>query len=240
MRLVVWNCHQAFHKKFDVLLTHLRPDVAVIAECASPDVERIRAVYRSPTVTGYEWVGDKRDRGLGVFTFGSFGISERRSGPASARYSIHATITGPTPLELVAVWTKYPGYVENAHAALDAHREALASGRAVLAGDLNSSVLFDRKHTPNHSDLVRRLQTDFDMVSAYHVHFGETQGAETRPTHVHNTRKTTFHIDYAFVPGTWAVEAVEVGAGQTWSGLSDHFPLVVDVADATTSQTEAA
>ena len=35
MRLVAWNCAMALHRKFEALLS-LRPDVAVIAECAEP------------------------------------------------------------------------------------------------------------------------------------------------------------------------------------------------------------
>ena len=33
MRLVAWNCNMALQRKFDAVLS-LRPDVAVIAECA--------------------------------------------------------------------------------------------------------------------------------------------------------------------------------------------------------------
>ena len=37
MRIVAWNCAKALHKKFDPLLA-LRPDIAVISECAEPAV----------------------------------------------------------------------------------------------------------------------------------------------------------------------------------------------------------
>ncbi len=44
MRLVAWNCAMALHRKFEALL-RLRPDVAVIAECAEPGrlAERLAA-----------------------------------------------------------------------------------------------------------------------------------------------------------------------------------------------------
>jgi hypothetical protein len=44
MRLVVWNCAQALQKKFDAL-AGLKPDVAVIAECAGSDVAAATTVY---------------------------------------------------------------------------------------------------------------------------------------------------------------------------------------------------
>lgn len=230
MRVVVWNCRQAFAKKFDVFLRVLRPDVAVVPECAAPDVKSVRTVYSWPAVTGHAWVGENRNKGLAVFTFGGYRVLDQRPGAHASRYSLHASIGGPMPLELVAVWAQAPGYVENVHAALDTHGGALASGRGVLAGDLNSNVVFDRKHTPNHSDLVERLRSEFNMVSAYHVHFGEHHGLETRPTHLHNTRKTTFHLDYTFVPAGWVEGAkVDVGSVGSWRAMSDHVPVVVDV-----------
>ncbi len=219
----------ALHSKFEAL-RGLRPDIAIIAECASPETPRLAQVYSMPAVSGRAWVGENRNKGLAVLAFGEFGLRASRPGPPEARYSLHAGIEGPVGFDLVAVWSQRPGYVENVHAALDAHRDVLASGRAILAGDLNSSAKFDREHTPNHSDLVNRLRDEFNMVSAYHAFFHEEQGAETRPTHIHNTRKTTFHIDYTFVPATWLerLVRVEVGRREEWGQYSDHLPLVAE------------
>jgi hypothetical protein len=77
---------------------------------------------------------------------------------------------------------------------------------------------------------VKRLRDEFNMVSAYHSFFQEQQGDETRPTHVHNTRKTTFHIDYIFVPTTWVKRMVRVDLGrrEEWGQYSDHLPLVAE------------
>jgi exonuclease III len=42
----------------------------------------------------------------------------------------------------------------------------------------------------------------------------------------------TFHLDYIFIPREWAsrLKTVEVGKCETWLKLSDHCPVVVDVA----------
>ncbi|MFT7585290.1 MAG: hypothetical protein ACI9EW_001714, partial [Cellvibrionaceae bacterium] len=37
MKIVAWNCNMAFRRKLDPLLS-LQPDIAVISECAQPDI----------------------------------------------------------------------------------------------------------------------------------------------------------------------------------------------------------
>ena len=57
------------------------------------------------------------------------------------------------------------------------------------------------------------------------------QGAELHPTFYWRTR-TTYHIDYVFVPrrSMGGVRSVVVGSRADWiaSGLSDHAPLIID------------
>ena len=74
-------------------------------------------------------------------------------------------------------------------------------------------------------------------MSAYHARTGEVNGEETEPTHCWRDRKKdgpTYHIDYIFLPESWlgAVSDLQVGTFEDWcgSGLSDHVPLVVDLA----------
>jgi hypothetical protein len=58
------------------------------------------------------------------------------------------------------------------------------------------------------------------------------QGLESRPTYYHLWNKhSSFHIDYCFVPSSWAkqIAQVDVGGFDDWKGLSDHRPLVVDI-----------
>jgi hypothetical protein len=37
MKIVAWNCNMGFHKKYESLLA-LKPDVAIIPECANTDL----------------------------------------------------------------------------------------------------------------------------------------------------------------------------------------------------------
>ena len=42
MRLVTWNCNMALHRKLEALRS-LEPDVAILSECARPDIVAERA-----------------------------------------------------------------------------------------------------------------------------------------------------------------------------------------------------
>jgi hypothetical protein len=68
MRIVTWNCNMALHRKAAPLLA-LKPDIAVVCECAAPD--RLRAhggtdwLQESPV-----WVGHNPHKGLAVLALG--------------------------------------------------------------------------------------------------------------------------------------------------------------------------
>jgi hypothetical protein len=70
MRLVAWNCNMALHRKADALLS-LRPDIAVISECAEPE-----RLFRTGCSTWIEtepvWIGRHATKGLAVFTFNGY------------------------------------------------------------------------------------------------------------------------------------------------------------------------
>jgi hypothetical protein len=75
-----------------------------------------------------------------------------------------------------------------------------------------------------------RLFEGHGLISAYHSHHGEKQGAETRPTYFfYRHQDKPFHIDDVFVPKDWKLGSVEVGSFPEWGHLSDHVPVVVDV-----------
>src|SRR4051812_40477094 len=65
MRMAIWNCAMALHRKFDAML-RLRPDIAVICECAEP--KRLQELAGSVEFgAGAVWVGNNRNKGLAVF-----------------------------------------------------------------------------------------------------------------------------------------------------------------------------
>jgi exodeoxyribonuclease-3 len=241
MRLVAWNCAMAFDRKLPALLA-LEPDLAVISECAEP--ERLRARLARGALSGEPvWIGDNPHKGLAVFAFNGYRVELAESYRPSLRFVAPVRVGGPLAFGLLAVWAqnlsggisrkRQPGPLR---LALSHYRAFLGAGPAMVAGDFNNNVTWDRPGWRiNHAEALARL-TAAGLVSAYHAHRGEPPGAETLPTLYWRDRRKdgpTYHIDYVFLPRLWLprLRAVSLGDFENWcgTGLSDHVPVTVDV-----------
>lgn len=229
LRIVTWNCRQALHKKAAALLA-LKPDIAVIQECAKP--ERWQQAGASWAL----WHGDNPVKGLALLSFGAWTLEPVAVSVQDCRLFLPARVRGPVAFNLLGVWTQQAAtsrrdsYIGQLHIALDFYRDFLAQGASVVAGDLNSNAIWDLRYpSNNHTQAVARL-AGLGMVSAYHTVHRRAHGCEVHMTHRHNLGNK-FHLDYCFVPRTWAqhIGGVQVG-GSKWYRLSDHAPLIVDVA----------
>jgi exodeoxyribonuclease-3 len=243
MRLVAWNCGMALHRKMDALL-QLEPDVAVVCECAEPG--RLRA---HGTLDGYPgellWVGNNPHKGLAVLAFNGYSAQMAEEYMPSLRYIAPVHVSGPAEFNLLAVWAQIGNGTGSTRThqlgplrrALSRYREFMTAAPAIVAGDLNNNVFWDRPgRRSNHLGTVDRLER-LGLVSAYHAMYDEQQGEESIPTIYWRDRKKdgpTYHIDYVFIPRGWIehVRDFAVGTFEDWcgSGLSDHVPLVVDLA----------
>jgi len=240
MRIVAWNCNMALERKAQGLLA-LRPDIAVISECAEPD--RLRSRGASWMESEPVWIGRNPHKGLAVFGFNGHAVRLAEPYLASLHYVAPVHVDGPTEGNLLAVWA------QNASAggirkhqlgplrrAMSRYKEFLSHPAAVIAGDLNSNTIWDKPGWRiNHSTKVRILEEEFGLVSAWHAVRGELHGAETVPTLYWRDRTKdgpTYHIDYVFLPSRWIEKVtVEIGPFELWcrAGLSDHAPVIVDV-----------
>jgi exodeoxyribonuclease-3 len=101
MRILVWNLNMAAHKKI-ALLQQFAPDLAILPECASPEV----LVAKCPEFTfiDAQWVERSRHKGLGVFSFGEVRLSRVRSLDPRYEMFLPLTVTGPRCFNLLAVW----------------------------------------------------------------------------------------------------------------------------------------
>jgi len=232
----------ALHRKAAALLA-LRPDVAVISECATP--ERLRArgpcdwIEQAPV-----WIGDNANKGLGVFAFNGYRATLSALHAPRLRHIAPVHIDGPLSFNLLAVWAQNAsGGVTRKHQqgplrrALTRQRAFLTDRPAVIAGDWNSNVIWDKPGWRNNHMTKVRLLDRLDLVSAYHATTGEVEGSESTPTHYWRDRRKdgpTYHIDYVFLPRNWLsrIREFSVGSFEDWcgNGLSDHVPLIVDVA----------
>ena len=245
MRLVAWNCNMALHRKLAALLA-LKPDVAVLSECASPErlVERLGAgALDGASRCGSAPTGTRAWRCSPSTAIAP--ASPMTSIGGRSRFIAPVRIEGPTSFNLLAVWAqnfsdgirrkRQPGPLRLA--LTRDYRAFLGAGPAIVAGDFNNNIFWDKPgYLINHSHTVTLLER-YGLVSAYHHARGEAQGAETEPTHYWRDRKKdgpTYHIDYMFLPRPWAsgMREMSVGTFEDWCGarLSDHVPLVVDVA----------
>jgi exodeoxyribonuclease-3 len=240
VRVVAWNCNMALDRKVDALLA-LKPDIAIVCECAEPERLRSKASWMQGAPV---WIGRNPHKGLAVFAFNGYAVRLADSYYSSLRYIAPVHVDGPTQCNLLAVWA------QNASAGgirkhqlgplrrgLSRYRSFLGERPAVIAGDLNSNTIWDKPGWRiNHSTKVRILEESFGLVSAYHTIRGEAHGQESEPTLYWRDRTKdgpTYHIDYVFLPTAWIgkVSHLSIGAFETWcgAGLSDHVPVIVDV-----------
>jgi hypothetical protein len=232
MRIVVWNCRMALSRKRQHLYA-LHPDIAVIPECS-------QNCLKLCLKDGFEgrWFGDNPRKGLGVLVAKPLHIASAEK--SRNKWVVPMEITGgPCDFLLIAVWTTLVkgslarSYIGQLSEAVASNPQWFIGKHTILCGDFNSNKIWDdmRKKTGNHSTVVSALEKH-RLASAYHHFFSESQGAESQPTYYFwHHKNRPYHIDYVFLPQHWAsqIQRVEVGSHASWSKLSDHVPLSVDV-----------
>jgi hypothetical protein len=228
MRLVTWNCCRGTYSTKVPLLDSLVADIAVIQECARPVAESETSL----------WFGDNPRQGIAVRTSDQYQIRALPTAADVPKFVFPVEVVGPESFSLLAVWSKGKQsfrYVMGVVKAVEAYRDLIEASPTVLIGDFNSNAIWDTWHPRdlNHSALVALL-SHLGIVSSYHFFFGESHGAETRPTcyFLWNEHRP-YHVDYCFIPRSWAsrIQLVEVGSYDAWRQYSDHRPLLVDIAD---------
>ena len=83
MRIVAWNCNMALDRKARGLLA-LKPDIAVISECAEP--ARLRARGAGWMESDPVWIGRNPHKGLAVFGFNGHAVRLADSYHAALHY----------------------------------------------------------------------------------------------------------------------------------------------------------
>ena len=225
----------ALPKKFDRLLA-LRPDVAVVQECASPVRDAARG-WRPPC-TDYDWIGFNPDKGVGMFTFGNLRISRHRAYSDAFSLYLPAQIYGRCRLNLLGVWMadarKMPvGSTNDPRVALRHYRRFLTAAPAVVAGDFNllpqqMSQRSDR--SPVGYSVIERLAR-VGLRNADSIPLRGAVDNGLRRTLYHQRRfGRGFVVDYLFIPRREAprLTAFEVCDPHDWLPWSDHVPLIAE------------
>src|SRR6266853_4210677 len=98
MRIVAWNCNMALDRKVEGLLA-LKPDIAVISECAEP--ERMLSRGASWMESDPVWIGRNPHKGLAVFGFNGHAARIAEIYEPRFRYIAPVRISGPVDCNLL-------------------------------------------------------------------------------------------------------------------------------------------
>jgi exodeoxyribonuclease-3 len=223
-----------FHEKVGLLL-QLAPDVAIVPECARPEVLLRREARLGAGAMA--WAGTNPRKGIAVLTFGAWHIEPASRTEEDLGTILALRIEGDAVFHLVAVWNSPVRRVAGRRplrlaAALETLVPFLSGGPAILAGDFNRALLRRRKDGARvPSKLARRIEA-MGLASAYHTARGVRPGEEPEPTLFMNRgRSWSRHVDYCFLDKRTlaALRRVEVGPAIPWILASDHVPLAVEI-----------
>src|SRR5262245_18991257 len=203
LRLLVWNCSGRLHDKLHDLVD-LAPDVAVLPECACPEVLLRRVPPAALGLRDLLWDGTHPSRGLAVATFGSWRACTSSVHRARAATTLPVRLTAPAQLDLVGVWARPPRPDVGHRTGPEPLRDALArvlprlaSPPVVLAGDFNRTLA-------GKGGLRADLATA-GFISAYHHVRGAKPGEEAEATFYRLRRyPSRHHLDHVLVDGATA------------------------------------
>jgi endonuclease/exonuclease/phosphatase family metal-dependent hydrolase len=229
MRLITWNCSWGKSGEKREAILALEPDIVVLQELRR----------EAPDSSTYRWYGgDPKKKGITVIARNGYELAPVRKRPSVPRWVVPVQVSGPRSFLMLAVWTtnyehRYR-YVRGLNRALDLYRGVIAQHEStVVLGDFNANVIWDAEHPEGQSQgALNEKLSALGLTSAYHTYFREKHGKETRHTHYfYHHEHRPYHIDYCFVPRAWGrPKKVSVGSYADWRPMSDHCPLVVDVA----------
>jgi hypothetical protein len=235
LRVVTWNCNMALDRKFERLLS-LRPDVAIIQECASP--ERLAAKGRPLACTAFKWIGFNEDKGLGILTFGDLIVCRHRAYADAFALYLPAVISGRWRFHVLGVWTADPrkvppGATNDPVRAIGFYRSFIDEASTIVAGDFNRlpQQMTARAKGAGGPSAVELL-TNAGLANADYVMSDATGQPALRRTHYHQRHFARgFVVDYLYIPASFGahLSAFEVGDPHDWLGLSDHVPLVAEL-----------
>ena len=223
----------AFRKKYACLLP-FAADIVSIQECEHIDKLADEWLQQYPY---HHWVGKNEHKGLALFAKEPFEITYRYDDFSIYFRTLHSDIFG------LALWVqdnkvdRQLRYVGGLNYLLEQTQQHIRfDKRCVLFGDLNASVVFDKKSRKlfgNFADFQQRMGV-MSLHSVYHKLHQQSYGNETDPTfYLYRHLDKPYHFDYVYASTDimQAVTACEIGMPEDFLGYSDHMPMMVEFAD---------
>jgi exodeoxyribonuclease-3 len=215
----------------------LRPDLAVIPECAEPDI--LRREVPEFAFSDCDWSGANPVKGLGVFAFNGLTLRLHQSWRREFHLFLPLEVRGRVTVNLLAVWAFKQGEKPEVGPnpgttllAIEYYRPFLTAQPSIVAGDFNGNVFWDKKRRYHRFAEVDAILQSLGLVSAYHHHTGVALGEETASTYFEFRRtEDAYHIDYVYIPVKMAGRMREMTVCQPseWLTASDHVPVVVEI-----------
>lgn len=251
IRIVTWNCNQALDQKWSRLQA-IGPDIAIVQECASPEVLVSKGVKIDPEKC--LWMpksnATNANKGLGIFPRGGVIIrqapdwevvvSKWNDAPHRLDVLLPFEVLSPFRMNILAVWS----FNNRGHSgrskligpvliALEELSDWLKDAPSIVIGDFNNHPIWDKRGKENnfrrHIDKFAKI----DMFSVYHSKLNESYGSERNPTYKSSMSKY-YHIDYAFICNSLlGAASCDLGVAHEWiedNRVSDHVPLILDLA----------
>lgn len=224
MRIVTWNTLTRVGPRLHNV-TSTAADAIALQECEELHAFGPWNALNAATDKGKKWVSILSPHPIQPLPFPFLNV-------------VAGVIGATQPFVMVNLWSYVApgGYYSAFNKAVIEHALSLDQPYPlVIAGDFNANAAFARPNRGPAHLLNVELMSSNGLESAYHRHFGEEFGQETRATYFRNSRDPAenrrYHIDYVFVPSQWRIDAVRL---KDRFG-SDHEPLVVDVSPASPS-----
>ena len=234
MRIVTWNCNGAFRKKFNSI-TSLNADILVIQECENPELSK-DDLYKK-WASNYLWIGDNKNKGLGVFCKPNIKIKKLNWSNTyidhTVKYFLPCSIN--EEFTLLGLWAHHNnspnfGYIGQFWKYFQINHSNF--NNIMIAGDLNSNAIWDQwDRWWNHTDVINSLSIK-GIKSVYHLVKNESQGKETIPTfYLQRKLEKPYHIDYFFISDNFQdkLQKFEIKEENEWLEVSDHRPLFMDI-----------
>jgi exonuclease III len=229
MKILTWNCNGAFRKKY-TLFSEDNIDIMIIQECENP-AESIDLNYKN-WASNYIWVGDNKNKGLGIFCNKSIEIVNNNWDTENLKYFISVKIN--KEFDLIAIWNHHANspnfkYIGQFWKYLQLHKDKMKG--SFIIGDFNSNKIWDQwDRWWNHSDVVKEL-SEIGIRSIYHDLYNESQGSESIFTfYLQKNIAKRYHIDYAFADNSKFknITKFHISNPDYWLKYSDHMPIFIE------------
>lgn len=150
-----WNANAGVHNKLGYL-EELKPDIAIVPECATPDI-LTRKHGPFPRNATMAWMGDLDTKSLAVFGFGDWSVSSVEMPGPKLQWILPITVEGPANFNLLAVWSSnqaasnladHARVLPQPRVALQQYRDFVLERPTIMAGDFNHNVIWDTRLRP--------------------------------------------------------------------------------------------